>query len=271
MTERTRVLYAPTWEGFYEDSCYCSLTVLGRHILDTLGAAPDRYVLHYKGHPLTGTSNSAYLRAQDELIARARAIGVGGLLMEPNLTLYDYFSESDLLITDISSVISDYLYLDRPVIVTNPLSIGDMEHQFPVVRGCYVLDAASPDLPSLLMEIATRDTKAEVRGQVRNGIFGVPRGSSMTEFQRHLTQLCKAAAATKPSALPLGERANKLMVGALDTLLAPLMAAAQNTGPHLPRAQAQRGSRPPEAADDLGASDTDGDEQDGGSATDGDW
>ena len=140
-------------------------------------------MLHFKSHPLTGSVDVRYQVAEQNIIERARRLGGEALVMTPGLTLYDYFEQTDLLITDVSSVISDFLYLERPVIVTNPLASQDMAGEFPVVRACYVLAAEPFNLEGLLEDIAGIDRRSSARTFVRQRIFGVPRGSSVSAFR----------------------------------------------------------------------------------------
>ena len=80
---RTRVLFAPTWEGFYEDSCYSSLLSMGEAITSFFEAASERYVLHFKSHPLTGSVDVRYQVAEQNIIERARRVGGAALVMTP--------------------------------------------------------------------------------------------------------------------------------------------------------------------------------------------
>ncbi len=196
MSSAKRILYAPTWEGFYEDSCYCSLLLMGRQIIDALTSDRGRYVLHFKPHPLTGTSDVRYAAAQDEFAATAKQSASAGMIMESGKTLYDYFLETDLLITDISGVISDFLYLDRPLIVANPLGSAEMEQQFPVVRGCYVLEPEPFNASELLEDALARDSKREARRATRDHIFGVPRNGAMAAFNESMSQIAPGSLVT---------------------------------------------------------------------------
>jgi len=227
MSSPKRILYAPTWEGFYEDSCYCSLLRMGPQILDTLTAERGRYVLHFKPHPLTGTNDSRYAAAQNAFAAKAKQSGNSGMVMEPDKTLYDYFLETDLLITDISGVVSDFIYLDRPLIVANPLAIVDMEQQFPVVRGCYILEPDPFNASALLDDALTEDSKRAARRATRDHIFGVPRNGAMAAFNASMSQIAPGSLVTM-----LARQLDEIIDRVVKTLPAPgpLLPVAPDAG-----------------------------------------
>ena len=102
-----RVLYAPTWEGIYEEVNYSSLEVAGATIVASiLRERPDIAVI-FKPHPATGAwrrEMSAARRRVERLLrqsrGRARHIVVGP---DEELSLNDCFGMSDVLISDVSS------------------------------------------------------------------------------------------------------------------------------------------------------------------------
>lgn len=102
------VLYAPTWEGGQDSMNYSSLLDMGETIVRSLQAA-GFHVL-FRPHPRTGISDPRYANAAQQL----RAIA------EPHhRNISDDFNEADILITDVSSVMIDWLATKRPVIVTD--------------------------------------------------------------------------------------------------------------------------------------------------------
>jgi CDP-glycerol glycerophosphotransferase (TagB/SpsB family) len=99
----------------------------------------------FKPHPASGVVRPSMLAA----IAEIEALLTGGehviVDRSPALTLTDCLARADVLLSDISSVVSDFLATGRPVIVTNPggLSREDYRAAYPSQRGSYVVD---PDL-----------------------------------------------------------------------------------------------------------------------------
>jgi hypothetical protein len=149
--EVPRVLYAPTWYGYLEDSRYSSLPI-GAKIVQAL---LDRgCVVVFRPHPwIWRTPNLASAsRDIDELIATdaartGRAHIFGPAAMSGNIL--DTFNQVDALISDVSSVIPDFLYSEKPFALTlmaPEMTTRELSADFPLARAGYLL---SPDLSNL--------------------------------------------------------------------------------------------------------------------------
>lgn len=139
------VLYAPTFEGYYAETAHSSLDTMGpamvRRLLERF---PDVQVW-FKPHPASGVVRPAMLAAIAEiegLLATGPHVVVD---RRPELTLTDCLARADVLVSDISSVVSDYLATRRPVVVTNPAGLApdDFRAAYPSQRGSYLV---APDL-----------------------------------------------------------------------------------------------------------------------------
>lgn len=145
------VLYAPTWEGFYAESDYSSLLTMGERIVDGLLAAGTRVV--FKPHPATGEREVRARAVADAIARRLRNAGSGHRVIAADGPPVDeVFDAVDLLVTDVSSVITDFLAAAKPYVVTNPrgLSPAAFATAFPASDGGYLLDPGCLDLPSLI-------------------------------------------------------------------------------------------------------------------------
>jgi CDP-glycerol glycerophosphotransferase (TagB/SpsB family) len=146
-TERRTVLYAPTWEGDADYNDYTSVAVLGREIVAAVLAVPETRLV-YKPHPKVTTSRrfdirdahrdllSAVAQAQeDEPDAGHLAIIAGDILA--------VMPACDAIITDVSSVGLDWLYLcnDKPILIADPkLDAETLRREVPVSRCADVID-----------------------------------------------------------------------------------------------------------------------------------
>ncbi|MGC4154324.1 MAG: CDP-glycerol glycerophosphotransferase family protein [Propionicimonas sp.] len=143
--ERPVLLYAPTFEGYYAETAHSSLDTMGPAMIRRLLAGFPQLQVWFKPHPASGVVRPSMLAA----IAEIEALLTGGehviVDRSPALTLTDCLARADVLLSDISSVVSDFLATGRPVIVTNPggLSREDYRAAYPSQRGSYVVD---PDL-----------------------------------------------------------------------------------------------------------------------------
>ncbi len=142
---RPVLLYAPTFEGYYAETQHSSLDTMGPAMIRRLLAGFPQLQLWFKPHPASGAVRASMLTA----IAEIEGLLADGdhVLVDrrPELTLTDCLARADVLLSDISSVVSDYLITGRPVIVTNPagLPAEDFHRAYPSQRGCYLV---GPDL-----------------------------------------------------------------------------------------------------------------------------
>ncbi|MDR3201904.1 MAG: CDP-glycerol glycerophosphotransferase family protein [Bifidobacteriaceae bacterium] len=178
-TEPKTVLYAPTWVGFYSDSDYCSLPA-GKRLVKALIERGCTVV--FRAHPYTSRSDeSARQRADiiDLLEADAAASGrrhLYGPAAEQEMTIEDCFNASDALIADVSSVVPDYLFSEKPfamVAVNTPAH--RFESDFPVAKGGYVIDAFSGKVRGLgkaLDRLLQTDPKAAERKALKAYYLG---------------------------------------------------------------------------------------------------
>ncbi len=143
--ERPVLLYAPTFEGYYAETAHSSLDSMGAAMIRRLLAGFPRLQVWFKPHPASGVVRPSMLAA----IAEIEGLLAGGdhviVDRRPDLTLTDCLARANLLLSDISSVVSDFLATGRPVVVTNPAGLTPDAYAaaYPSQRGSYVV---GPDL-----------------------------------------------------------------------------------------------------------------------------
>lgn len=198
-TERlpgTTVMYAPTWEGENEANNYTSVDVLGEQLVEALLARPGTRVV-YKPHPRVASSaDPGVAGAHQRIVAAIEAAdpdGAVGHRVSLQGDILTMFAAVDALVTDVSSVGLDFLYLhpDRPLVLTDRR--GDREElvrSAPVARGCPVVDLATASVAELLETALTLDEHAGVRAELRTHYFGDhPPGSSTERFEAAVHEL----------------------------------------------------------------------------------
>ncbi|HEY5231712.1 MAG TPA: CDP-glycerol glycerophosphotransferase family protein, partial [Galbitalea sp.] len=118
---RPTVLYAPTWEGFLEQSNYSSLASMGVAMITALLAMPNPPRILFKPHPSSGHRRADMREAQEQI---GRLLGDANsdhqVFEDGTVSLYAAFNSADVMITDISSVLTDFLASHKPYVVTNP-------------------------------------------------------------------------------------------------------------------------------------------------------
>ena len=187
---RRTVLYAPTWQGENPSNNYTSLDVLGEAIVAAALAVPDVRLV-YKPHPRVALGATADVAAAHDRVvglvteAARREPAAGHLVAGGDILAV--FPGCDLMITDVSSVGLDFLYLhtDKPLVLTD--RYGDRERLLaaaPVSRCADVVDAVTVDGLSRLLAARLRDdVHREARAALRRHYFGdLAPGESTARF-----------------------------------------------------------------------------------------
>lgn len=163
------ILYAPTWEGFVEDANYSSVSEFGLGVLQAL--VRGGYKVVFKPHPYTGSRSGITRRAFEEIKAFCASNNVE--VVDSLVSIHTCMNRSDLLITDVSSVLNEYLVTRKPVVlcVTDRLAGADLAIEFPSSRAAYALKAPE-GVEALVKSIAKDDPLAEQREAVRKDSLG---------------------------------------------------------------------------------------------------
>ena len=141
---RPTVLYAPTWEGFLEQSNYSSLATMGVPMVKAMLAMPNPPRILFKPHPSSGHRRADMLEAQQEI---GRLLGEADadhqVFEDGTVSLYAAFNSADVMITDISSVLTDFLASHKPYLVTNPRNelLSEFLQAFPSSAAGSIIDS----------------------------------------------------------------------------------------------------------------------------------
>lgn len=104
----------------------------------------------------------------------------------PEPRLYDCFNESDGMVSDISSVVSDFIASGKPYAVTDSAGLGEEEfkRQNTAVRAAVILSNSAKELDELLAAVAdpAADTRAEARRALKEYLLGPDEPASMVQF-----------------------------------------------------------------------------------------
>ena len=100
--------------------------------------------------------------------------------------LYDCFNESDAMVSDISSVVSDFIASGKPYAVTDSAELGSEEfrRQNTAVRAAVVLSNSAEELGQLLAAVAdpSADRLAEDRHELKRYLLGPDEPTSIEQF-----------------------------------------------------------------------------------------
>ena len=124
------VLYAPTWEGVNLDQEYSSVSAVGVQVVQALLAAQPPVRVVFKAHPFTGQRDAKYravlARIAGLIDEAAASTGIDHRVVKGG-SINEWFNRSTALVTDISSVVSDFLASEKPYAVFNHTSLDDAD------------------------------------------------------------------------------------------------------------------------------------------------
>lgn len=204
------VLYAPTWEGYYDETDHTSLDRMGEALVRWLLARPEPVRVWFKPHPASGRLRWSVGAAAERIRHLLTAAGPQHVLVdETGMTLAEALSSADVLVTDVSSVASDYLATRRPLVVTDPQRFGPQRFAaaYPSLTSAYLLDAELTTAPEVFAAALGPDPLAAARRETELRVLGDhPEGPQQT-FNREVARLADRPArpSTEPAAgLPVG-------------------------------------------------------------------
>ncbi len=177
--QRRTVLYAPTWEGDAEYNDYTSVDGFGPEIARAILAVADVRLV-YKPHPKLTTSRTPAVRAGHleilglvaEAVAADPAAGHAAILDGDILAV---MPDCDAMVTDVSSVGLDWLYLctEKPIFLTDRHQDAErLRQEVPVSRCADVVDDSNlADLTALLTARLAHDEHHLARVAMRHHYF----------------------------------------------------------------------------------------------------
>lgn len=179
------ILYAPTWKGGRPSTNYSSLP----NGLAMVSAVLERgSTVVFRPHPLSYNDrvDAARIRAIHELLEADRTASgrqhVWGKRAEKEWDVPACFNASDALITDVSSIASDYLASGKPFAMCAVLSSGEaFTAEFPMARVAYVIEPDLSTLSEVLDHLHGDDVLAERRLAYREYCLGDSIGPDAAE------------------------------------------------------------------------------------------
>jgi hypothetical protein len=195
---RRTVMYAPTWEGDAEYNDYTSVDTLGESIVRAILAVPDVRLV-YKPHPKVTTSLTPAVAGAHRSIVRlvdeaARLDPAAGHTQVLSGDILAVMPGCDALVTDVSSVGLDWLYLHtgKPILIADRHGDADsLRHHVPISRCADVIDDTTVgDLAALLGARLDHDEHQLARVAMRHHYFDdLHVGESTERFLAAVTEL----------------------------------------------------------------------------------
>jgi hypothetical protein len=186
---RRTVLYAPTWEGDAEYNDYTSVDVFGPAIVRSILAVPDVRLV-YKPHPKVATSITPAIRDNHRLMLAmvadaARRDPEAGHVAVTEGDILAVMPSCDAMVTDVSSVGLDWLYLrtEKPILITDRHHDAErLRQEVPVSRCADVVDSGNlGGLTGLLASRLVHDEHQIARAAMRHHYFDDVRVGESTD------------------------------------------------------------------------------------------
>jgi hypothetical protein len=179
-TTRKTVIYAPTWEGENDFNNYSSTDTYGVQIVrQLLGLKGVRVI--YRPHPRVATSTTpevigAHHQVLDLLAAAGHTDPTAGHSTAMDGSILGLFQHCDAMITDVSSVGLDFLYLqtEKPLFLTDRRNDpAQLAMDAPISAASDVIDERTIDsFGSLVTARLAEDSLLPRRQELRRYYFG---------------------------------------------------------------------------------------------------
>ena len=208
------VLYAPTWHGGKPNTNYSSLP-LGPQIVDALLARGVTVIFRPHPHTYRDPQQTGIARdIQRRLSADRKTTGrqhVFGRAAETDWDIPACFNHCDAMITDVSSVASDFLASGKPFAMVAIQQQGAAFRQaIPMARVAYVIESDLSTLPEALDELLGPDSLAEARRSYRSYCVGEALGAEAPNgFLREVERILDSASPQRSSASPTSKPKQK--------------------------------------------------------------
>jgi hypothetical protein len=179
-TDRRTVIYAPTWEGENDFNNYSSSDLYGVEIVRQL-LALDRIRVIYRPHPRVASSTTpevigAHHQVLDLLASASHADPTAGHCTAMDGSILALFQHCDAMITDVSSVGLDFLYLrtEKPIFLTDRRNDrAELEMDAPISAAADIIDASTiGTFGSVLEARLSEDALLARRHELRRFYFG---------------------------------------------------------------------------------------------------
>jgi hypothetical protein len=179
-TDHQTVIYAPTWEGENEFNNYTSTDRYGVRIVRQL-LALDGVRVVYRPHPRVVSSRtpeimSGHAEVVEMLETAAKFEPTVGHCTAMAGSILALFQHCDAMVTDVSSVGLDFLYLrtDKPLFITDRRNNrAELAVDAPISAACDVIDSSTIDeFGTVMAARLTDDVRLSQRQDLRRFYFG---------------------------------------------------------------------------------------------------
>lgn len=192
------ILYAPTWEGVNLEQEYSSVLAAGTKIVAGLLAADPPVQLIYKSHPFTGQRDAKYRGAHARIVAMINLANANNgtqhevIMSGPKQpTINDCFNRASGLISDISSVVSDFLASEKPYAVFNhtDLDATSFVREYPSSGAATIIGRDGSGIDEFIAVVTGTDEDGRIaaRAELSSYLLGRPEQRTLASFQESVS------------------------------------------------------------------------------------
>lgn len=124
-------------------------------------------------------------------------------------SLYECFNQADILISDVSSVVADFVASLKPYVLTNAQDLPDDDFRaaYTTAGGAYLLDRDCTRLPEILNAVRPPHTDPMTldRRTLKEYVLGPDHPTSMERFNAAANALAARAAAERAEGESVGD------------------------------------------------------------------
>jgi len=179
---RKVILYAPTWEATHRSMNYTSVDHYGKQIVDDI-LNDNRYYFIYKPHPNLGAYDKNVKEIHQAILKKIDKHSYATTITNEDVN--NIYPIVDFAIFDMSSIMTDYLNVDKPFMLADVFdpqvhTVGD----YNVLKGCSRLSRDNiDDIIDIIDTEIEDDLMGERRRQVKELYLGnYKKGESIKKF-----------------------------------------------------------------------------------------
>ncbi|HIP41299.1 MAG TPA: hypothetical protein EYG90_02150 [Campylobacterales bacterium] len=173
---RKVVIYAPTWEATHRSMRYTSVDIYGEQIVDAL-LSDERYYFIYKPHPNLGANDKKVLAIHQAMLEKIKNDPYAITITDTDVN--NIYPIVDFAIFDMSSIMTDYLNVDKPFILADVFDpLVHKVDDYNVLKGCNrltlenvenLLDVVTDEIDNDPMKAHREEIKRVYLGDYKQG------------------------------------------------------------------------------------------------------
>jgi hypothetical protein len=178
-TDKSTVLYAPTWEGDTPEMAYSSLALAGETIVRQLVEAGHRVI--YRPHPQTGTRSDAAASAHRSIVAQLKSAGAEHVV-DQGAEVGWQWDEADSFVLDVSAMAYDATTVGKPMAVVFPPSASAAVLAGGILSRVVTIDPGNPRAAEALAQADEPSARAACAEIARHHFGDVSPGVQTERF-----------------------------------------------------------------------------------------